>query len=130
MALFSTRTDYALILLVALARQKDFWSLRLLAKDFHLPYRYVSRLAVSLKKAGYLKSREGIQGGYALAKSPRSIRVIDIIELFEGEMAPTRCTKKNGYCPHEKDCCMRGNWVIMQKQLLNVLKHYTIADFK
>jgi len=130
MPLFSTRTDYALVLLVGLARKKSFSSLRLLAKEYHLPYRYVSRLAVNLKDAGFLKSREGIQGGYMLAKNSKTIKVIDVVELFEGEFACTRCTKKGGNCANEKFCAMRGNWFKMQEQLIRALQHYSIADFK
>jgi Rrf2 family protein len=130
MAIFSTRTDYALVLLVGLARKKDFTSLRVVSKEYHLPYRYISRLAVHLKTRGLLKSREGIQGGYLLAKNPKLIKVMDVVEVFEGEFACTRCTKKSGYCPNEKNCCMRGNWIKMQNSLANTLKHYSIADFK
>lgn len=95
-----------------------------------MPYRYISRLAVFMKAAGFLKSREGIQGGYMLAKNPKNIKVIEVVELFEGDFACTRCTNKSGHCPNEKNCCMKGNWIKMQNQLANTLRKFSIADFK
>ncbi|PIS41012.1 MAG: hypothetical protein COT26_00305 [Candidatus Kerfeldbacteria bacterium CG08_land_8_20_14_0_20_43_14] len=130
MPIFSTRTDYALIMLVGLARKKSFWSLKTLSQEYHLPYRYISRLAVYLKTAGFLKSREGVQGGYMLAKSPKNIKVIDVVEIFEGEFACTRCSKTHGNCPNEKFCGMRGSWLKMQNQLAGILWKFSIADFK
>lgn len=129
MALFSTRTDYALVLLTALAREDGFASLRVIAKRHRLPYRYVSRLAGSLKRAKILKSREGVLGGYALAKPAKSIRVADVIELFEGNFGPVRCIHSPGSCPLAKECTLKPHWKLMHQQLIATLHKYTIADF-
>jgi Rrf2 family protein len=129
MALFSTRTDYAIALLTGLARHPGYCSLRVVAKEYRLPYRYVSRLAGELKSTGYLRSREGVKGGYALVKSPKAIRVLDIIEIFEGRFEPTRCAHSQGKCPLEKQCRLKPKWHTMTKTLYQTLARYTIADF-
>lgn len=129
MALFSTRTDYGIALLTGLARHQGYISLRVVAKEHRLPYRYISRLAGDLKRGGYLRSREGINGGYALEKPPKSIRVLDIIELFEGRFEPTRCAHSQGKCPLEKQCRLKPKWHAMTKTLYQTLARYTIADF-
>lgn len=128
MAFFSTRSDYAIILLHALTLKKGFVSLRVVAKEYHLPYRYISRLAGDLKKAGFLKSREGVLGGYALAKKPLDIRLLDIIELLDGPMVPTRCLAKPGTCPREKRCPLKPHWTNMHRSLHTQLTRYTLAN--
>lgn len=128
MAFFSTRTDYAVSMLRALARKKGFVSLRIVAQENVLPYRYVSRLAGDLKKAGFLKSREGVLGGYALAKKPKDIRLINVIELLDGPMAPTRCLRDPGSCPREANCPLKGHWTGMHRSIHALVSKYTLAS--
>lgn len=128
MAFFSTRTDYALILLRALARAKGFASLRIIAKENRLPYRYTSLLAGELKAGGFLVSREGVKGGYALAKKARNIRVIDVIEHMDGPMAPTRCIRTPGSCPREANCPLKGHWSKVHRAIYGQLERHTLAD--
>ncbi len=128
MAFFSTRSDYALIMLRALLRAKGYTSLRIVAKQNRLPYRYVSRLAGDLKKAGFLKSREGVLGGYALAKKPKDIRLLDVIELLDGPMAPTRCIASPGTCPREANCPLKPHWTTMHRAIHSQIARYTLAS--
>lgn len=128
MAFFSTRTDYSLIMLRALAHAKGFVSLRIVAKNNRLPYRYVSRLAGDMKKAGFLKSREGVLGGYALAKKPKDIRLMDIIELLDGPMAPTRCLVSPGTCAREENCSLKPHWTKVHRAIHEQVSKYTLAS--
>jgi len=41
-------------------------------------------LLVTLRKAGYVKSYRGTNGGYALAMAPADITVLDILTALEG----------------------------------------------
>lgn len=128
MAFFSTRTDYSVILLRALARSKGFVSLRIVAENNRLPYRYISRLAGELKKAGFLKSREGVLGGYALAKKPKDIRLLDVIELLDGPMAPSRCIAAPGTCSREANCPLKPHWTTMHRKIYTQVSTYTLAS--
>jgi len=128
MAFFSTRSDYALILLRALAHSKGFMSLRVAAKQNKLPYRYISRLAGDLKKAGFLKSREGVLGGYALTKKPKDINLLKVIELLDGPMTPARCASDPGSCPREASCPLKSHWTIMHRTLHKQLSRYTLSS--
>lgn len=128
MPFFSTRSDYSIILLRALARAKGFVSLRVVALENRLPYRYVSRLAGDLKKAGMLKSREGVLGGYALAKKPKDIRLVDVIELLDGPMAPSRCTAAPGTCAREAYCPLKPHWTGMHRSIHAQVSKYTLAS--
>jgi Rrf2 family transcriptional regulator, cysteine metabolism repressor len=128
MAFFSTRTDYSIVMLRALARSKGYVSLRIVAKENRLPYRYISRLAGDLKKAGILKSREGVLGGYALAKKPKDIRLIEVIELLDGPMAPSRCIAAPGTCPREANCPLKPHWTAMHRTIHAQVSRYTLAS--
>ena len=128
MALISTRADYAILLLRALAKRDGFSSLRIISKEQRLPYRYMSRLAGDLKKGGYLASREGVQGGYVLAKKPSAIKIINVIELLEGPLSPVRCAQTGKRCERNVNCPMRTHWTTLHRKLHQVLSEATLAS--
>ncbi len=47
---------------------------------------YMEQLMITLKNAGLVQTVRGRKGGYKLAVNPNSITLLDIIELFEGEL--------------------------------------------
>ena len=55
-----------------------------------IPQHYLEQLLVTLKRAGLVRSYRGAHGGYALAKHPKEIRIIDIFESLEGKLAVLR----------------------------------------
>ena len=60
-----------------------------------IPQHYLEQLLVLLKKAGFIQSYRGKQGGYALAHSPGQLKVIDILTCLEGELNFTRDNTKD-----------------------------------
>jgi len=129
MVVFSTKSDYAVIILIELAKHKGYTSLGKLAKEKRLPYRYVSRIAGELKKAGFIESKEGVTGGYALAKSPKDIHALDILSVFEGGVSCTKCMVHGADCPRESICSAKSKWSMMNQEILELVKKYTLADF-
>ena len=47
---------------------------------------YLDQLMVTLKKSGLVSAVRGRNGGYRLAAKPQSISVLDVIEVFEGQL--------------------------------------------
>ena len=129
MVVFSTKSDYAVLVLVELAKNKGYTSLGKLAKEKRLPYRYISRIAGELKKAGFIESKEGVTGGYSLAKRPQEINALDILGVFEDGVNATRCMMHGVDCPRESICSVKSKWTQMNQEILDSVKKYTLADF-
>ncbi|MDI6731943.1 MAG: Rrf2 family transcriptional regulator [Candidatus Margulisbacteria bacterium] len=49
-----------------------------------IPIRYLEQLMLILKRGGIVASTRGIFGGYALAKHPADITLLEMINLLEG----------------------------------------------
>src|SRR3989304_4607747 len=84
--LISRKTDYALILIGALKptfRSGDFVPLKLIARQYRLPYAYTEKLASSLKRAGVLEAQIGKSGGYRLTRDPKKITLQSIVNIFQ-----------------------------------------------
>jgi len=125
----SKRGDYGLELLTALAQsgKKAIVPLRQLTKESQLPYRFASQLAVALKEAGILGSREGAGGGYFLAKDPKKVTVAQVVKVLEGEKGLVDCASGEP-CRRHDVCQCRSTWHQIQNKIRQVMGEYTLAD--
>lgn len=93
---------------------------------------YLEQLMGMLRKAGYVHSIRGAQGGYTLTQEPSRISVGDIIRIMEGPIAPVDCllTDKtnNAYCEKAGRCVTRGVWEKVRVSITNVLDSISLAD--
>lgn len=104
-------TDYAIVLLATLARDDRAWSATELAEATSLPATTVAKILKTLARAGLLNSHRGKLGGYALARSAKSISLVDVIEAMDGPLCLTDCAGKGGAeCIIEGECRVRGHW--------------------
>lgn len=124
----SAKTDYGLLLMVALAEKqnKQALSLRTLAAERRLPYRYLSRIAGQLKDAGLISAKEGVQGGYRLARRPKQITIGEILRALEGDTELVRCHERGGSCPSASMCSLSPFWRGIGKRLNGALDTLTL----
>jgi FeS assembly SUF system regulator len=124
-------TDYAIVLLTYVARDRDrgVHNARDLAAESHLPLPTVSKVLKSLSRGGLLVSHRGATGGYGLAKPADAISVAEIIAAMEGPVALTECsTNCPGVCEIEKVCPVRRNWRSINAVVLRSLENLTLSD--
>ena len=107
-------------------------SLKSVAQRQLISEHYLEQLMGTLRKAGYVKSIRGAQGGYSLTKEPANISVGDIIKVMEGPIAPVDClltdAVDNEYCVRAGICVTRGVWAKVRDSINNVLDSITLAD--
>ena len=64
----------------------DFTQIEHLAKAEAVPVNFLAQILCELREAGLIASKRGIQGGYALARSPDQITLCDIMKAIDGEL--------------------------------------------
>ena len=82
----NSTTDYAIRMVLFLAKERKVTSSSKLAKAIDISPRYVLQIGSKLKDGGLIDTLYGFAGGYNLTKSPISINLYDIIVLMEGEI--------------------------------------------
>jgi len=84
----SVKGIYGLAALYTLATSysRNHIQIREIAEAHKIPQHYLEQLLILLKKGGIVKSFRGNQGGYALARNPQQIRVLDILQCLEGTL--------------------------------------------
>lgn len=128
----STKGDYATRALQELSMHYNKGPLRIeeIAQRQDIPVRYLEQLLLILKRAGYLESRRGVKGGYALARAPHEITLGEIIRLMEGSPAPIYCVDPSSHekCPVEKMCGFQSVWIEIRDTISQVLDNITFEE--
>lgn len=125
----SNQTDYALLIIEYLSKQKTHIPLSLIINHLTIPKRFASRIASILVKHRILKSREGIYGGYTLAKSLDAIKLYDILTIFEGDAAFAKCADSHYLCRFQS-VCQHSSFLkeTLKTKYLALIKDLTIKE--
>jgi len=86
-----------------------------LARSREIPVQFLEGLFATLRRAGILQSQRGVKGGYSFARPPAEIKVLEVVELLEGELGTD--TSANGPI-----------WAAAVDAVKNVLGATTIAE--
>ena len=107
-------------------------SLRNVAQRQGISEHYLEQLMGTLRKAGFVKSVRGAQGGYTLTKDPSQITVGDIIKIMEGPISLVDCllpdAAEHDYCHRVGICVTRGVWAKVRDSINSVLDSISLAD--
>src|SRR5476651_935193 len=87
--MISKKTIYGLQAAILLAKRYDSGSILItdLAREGHIPKKFLEAILLELRKSGVLNSKKGKGGGYVLAKAPQDISIGDIIRTLEGPLS-------------------------------------------
>lgn len=126
----SRLTDYAVVILAEMAREKGgVLSAAGLSVRTKLPEPTVSKILKLLAKGGLITSVRGINGGYILEQTDGTLKVTDIIEAMEGPIALTACVSgSHDDCALERMCAMNGRWNKVNVAIRTALSDVTLAD--
>jgi len=59
-----------------------------LARRREIPVQFLEQLFAVLRRAGVLRSQRGVKGGYAFAREPSTVTVLEVVELLDGPLGP------------------------------------------
>ncbi len=130
--LISAKGDYATRALQDLAMQYDRGPVQIegIARRQGLPVRYLEQVLLMLKRAGFLRSKRGVNGGYYLAKAPGEITIGEILRAVDGPVAPIFCvtTGKREVCPKEGMCALQDLWGDVRDAVSKIVDTTTLED--
>lgn len=126
----SKKEDFGLIFMSILARKfsGEYISLADVSKETNMSNLFLKQIAWKLLKNKLITSKEGIGGGYRLARSPEQIRVSDIISSISGKGFATSCSTK--VCRVVKSTCNCGKlWKNVNDRLFSYLDTISLSEF-
>ena len=102
------KADYGLIAVRHLAEHADLGacSAKDLAEMYGIPQEALAKILQQLAKSKLLVSQHGTNGGYVLARDPRKISALEVIQAIEGQPFMTSCRSAKG-CGSSSKCTVR-----------------------
>ncbi|MEE8441714.1 MAG: Rrf2 family transcriptional regulator [Spirochaetia bacterium] len=107
---------------------KGTMQIRNIAARHNIPQHYLEQILVILKKAGYVVSFRGAQGGYALARDPDTIRVSEVLSRLEGRLQVVPDDKQDGVLGFFWDELERGLRSALNRTLGDLLRSKADRD--
>jgi Rrf2 family iron-sulfur cluster assembly transcriptional regulator len=128
--MLSVTSKYALLSLSQLAmlpRGKSMLG-RNLSEKTQIPGNYLSKVMLVLRDAGMIAATRGSGGGYRLTRPADTIRLIDVIELFDGNAARPACFLGGTHCSDHSACSAHQSWRGVRTSYVQFLESTTVAD--
>jgi len=135
---FSKKSEYGLRAMIELTQEygQGMVQRKILAERQNIPLGFLEMILLSLKNAGLIGSRRGMNGGVFLIKAPKEITLGQIIRILDGPLAPIACVSQTAYqkcmdCPHADSaiCPIQGVMLDVRNAIASVLDNYSLKDF-
>jgi Rrf2 family protein len=129
----SRKAEYALRALVALARQGSPLQIGELSRLENIPVKFLEQILLALRNDGFLASKRGVGGGYALKRDAGKISVGEVVRSLDGPVAPLPCAGTTGAdvpcsCPDPRTCPLRSFMTQLTHEMNALLDARTIED--
>jgi Rrf2 family protein len=113
----------------ALAQVADIADQNTISKKF------LDHILTELRHAGFVYSKKGKGGGYALARPAHDIIVGDIIRVLDGPLAPIPCASVRAFhpcddCENLKTFAVRLIMLEARNAIASVLDNRNLAEFR
>jgi Rrf2 family protein len=124
------QADYAVRAVLHLAQMKngDRTSTGAVAKEQRIPPSFLAKIVSQLSITGLVHTSRGARGGITLARDPKEITLLEVVEAIDGPIQLNECVGDNGVCTFDNDCPIRSVWCEAQDELVARLRKTDFAQ--
>lgn len=105
-----------------------------IAERNNIPKKFLDTILLELRNSGFLRSKKGPSGGYALSKPAGEIVIGQVVRALDGPLAPIRCASRSAFetcedCSHPESCSVRLSMTEVRDAMAAVLDNMTLEQF-
>ncbi len=128
----SKKVEYALIALQHIS-QKNFEELttaRELSEKYKISHELIGKILQKLARENFIKSVQGIKGGYFMAKPIEKINLAEVIEAIEGPLRITECAGEieSSSCQRFDVCNVKAKVERIQKKIEETFQNIYLGE--
>ncbi len=118
------QADYAVRAVLYLARlgNTERAATSTVAEEQRIPPSFLAKIISQLSIAGLLHTSRGARGGVTLARDPKDITLLEVIEAIDGPIQLNECVGEDAECTFDGECPLRTVWCDAQEMLVKRLK--------
>ena len=124
------QADYAVRAVLHLARvgNSERSATSMVAKEQNIPPSFLAKIISQLSIAGLLHTSRGARGGVTLAREPKDITLLEVVEAIDGPIQLNECVGNTGACTFDESCPIKPVWCDAQDELVKRLQNTTFAQ--
>jgi Rrf2 family protein len=123
------QADYAVRAVLHLSRNGDQrTATSTIAEEQRIPPSFLAKIISQLSIAGLLHTSRGARGGVTLAREPKDVTLLEVIEAIDGPIQLNECVSDTSACSFEENCPLRPVWCEAQEELVSRLRGTNFAD--
>ncbi len=133
--MLSQRTRYAIRALLHLGDRYGQGPVQLteIAEAQNIPNKFLTVILSEMKRAGFIETLRGKEGGYWLARPPGEITYGDIVRATRGSLALVPCAARLAYmpcdnCVDEAGCRLRSVMLSVRDETAKILDRLSLAE--
>ena len=128
----SRKSDYALRAIRHLSNLPTdrLGSINSISEAEVVPREFLAKILKDLTRSGILVSYQGVTGGYRLARPPKEITMLDVIEAIDGPVHLNLCTEGKNCCDMSDTCPMRVFWETHEQRFKSALSKQHFGKYK
>ena len=115
-------------------KENDRIGIKIISKALNVPSPYLGKILQILTRHKLLHSTKGPNGGFALARKPKEISLLDIIEIIDGPYIFDDCLIGLSTCSasahNDVQCPIHKKYLPISKQIYDLFKSETIEKLK
>ncbi|AWN51158.1 Rrf2 family transcriptional regulator [Methylobacterium sp. 17Sr1-1] len=106
-----------------------------IAEAHRIPKKFLDAILGDLRNAGFVHSKKGPGGGYALARPADEIRIGHVVRALDGPLAPLPCASRTAYrpcedCADEAACSVRLAMLAVRNSIAGILDTLTLEQMR
>jgi Rrf2 family protein len=119
------QADYAVhaVLFLAQIKNGSRTATSVVAKEQHIPASFLAKIIAQLSVAGLLHTSRGARGGITLAREPKDITLLEVIEAIAGPVQLNECVASDRGCTFGDHCPIKLVWCQAQEELVARLRN-------
>ena len=129
---FSKKVEYAIISLLHMSRKdsENLTSARELSDRYQIPQELLGKILQRLTREGYIRSVQGVKGGYQLNFSREEISINNLVHAIDGPLTIVSCTTDGQYfrCGQHSSCSIKHAMAVIQTKLEKFLDTISLED--
>jgi len=131
MTMLSRKVDYSLLILSHLHQHPVGASAQKIAAAFDLSRPFVANILKVLCQKGFVESRRGVKGGYALLRPAAEIHLAELMDALDEPFQLTTCTGSghdsgDNRCGVEAICPVRHPLAGVHERIRDLLRRVTL----
>jgi Rrf2 family protein len=124
------KIEYALMALKYMSQKipGELTTAKEVSENFKTPFDATARVMQIMAQKGWLRSEQGVFGGYQITKDLSKVSMHDLIAIIEGPTAVARCLHKDSPCEIQTTCNIASPITKLNSKLNEFYQSLTLKD--